>query len=133
MHVSTAVPLLIAGGSLQLTTYQDLADGALYGSYALSVADNGTNVEIALNAAAIAEIDAGLSLFAIGGHVTTLTSGFEVESAFRGTGESSLRELVIETVPAPGTGSLVGLGLLALARRRISSTKRDQDATRRPR
>ena len=101
VEVITPVPLLILGGAALTTTYQDLADGAVFGSRAVSAADNGTNVDIALNAAGVAAIDAGVGLFALGGHITTLTSGFDNEFAFGSTSANSLRQLVIETNACP--------------------------------
>ena len=57
---------------------------------------------------------------ALGGHITTLVSGFDSEFAFGSTSATSLRQLVIETtaVPEPASGALVSLGLLAIAARR---------------
>jgi large repetitive protein len=115
VQVTTPVPLLILGGTLLTTTYTDLADGTVFGSRAISAADNGTNIDIALNAAGIAAVDAGLGLFAFGGHVATLTSGFDSEFAFGSTSSTSLRQLIVQTVPEPGTGALAALGLVALA------------------
>jgi MYXO-CTERM domain-containing protein len=112
---------LILGGSLQTLTYQDLGDGAIFGTRVMSAADNGTNVEIPLTAAAVSALDGGLGLFAIGGHLTSLhSSAFDLETVFGGTSASSLRELVVETapVPEPASGALAALGLIALARAR---------------
>jgi len=83
----------------------------------MSAADIGTNVDITtLNAAAVSAIDSAVGLFALGGHITTLRSDpFTVESAFAGTGRSSLRQLVLVTVPLPASSALMALGLVALA------------------
>ena len=50
-NVATDIGVLISGDG-GLAAYDDLADGTLYGSVAVSAADNGTFVEVALNAAA---------------------------------------------------------------------------------
>ena len=77
----------------------------------MSAADIGTNVDITLNAAAVSAIDSAVGLFALGGHITTLRSDpFTVESAFAGTGRSSLRQLVLVTVPLPASSALMALG-----------------------
>ncbi len=119
VQVTTPAPVLILGGTLLTTTYDDLADGTPFGSRAISAADSGTNVDIAINAAGVAAIDGGVGLFALGGHVTTLTkSAFDNEFAFGSTGSTSLRQLIVQTVPEPASGALVALGLAALAARR---------------
>lgn len=63
----------ILGGTAGLPGFNDLASGASYGSYAFSSADNGTTIVIDLNGTAltaIADAEAGPSLFLIGGSVT---------------------------------------------------------------
>jgi len=62
-----------------------------------------------------------VGLFALGGNIPTLTSGFGNEFAFGSTGDTSLRQLVLETVPEPASGVLVALGLVVLAARRRRS------------
>ena len=128
VEVTTPAATLLLG-ALPTPVYQDLGDGTAYGSRVFSVADNGTNVEIALNPAAVVAIDGAIGLFAIGGHLTTLqASPFDLETVFAGTGETSLRELVIETVPVPepASGALVAIGLVSIAwrRRRITLGRR---------
>jgi hypothetical protein len=120
VQVITPAAALIPSGILATPIYDDLGDGTVFGTRAITAADNGTNVDIALNAAAVSAIDSAIGLFALGGHITTLVSGFASEFAFGSTSAASLRQLVIETtaVPEPASGALVSLGLLAIAARR---------------
>jgi hypothetical protein len=118
VEVTTPAAALLLGGGLPLPIFSDLGDGTEYATRVFSAADNGTNVDIALNAAAISAIDAAVGLYALGGHLTTLGSDpFELETVFGGTSDTSLRQLVIETaaVPEPGSGALAGVGLAAFA------------------
>jgi hypothetical protein len=118
VEVTTPAAALLLGSVLATQVYQDLGDGTAYGSRVFSAADNGTNVEIALDAAGVAAIDGAVGLFAIGGHLTTLqASPFDLETVFGGTDATSLRELVIETVPEPATGALMAIGLISIALR----------------
>jgi len=120
VQVITPAAALIPSGFLATPIYDDLGDGTVFGTRAISAADNGTNVDVVLNAAAVSAIDSAVGLFALGGHITTLTRGFDSEFAFGSTSAASLRQLVIETtaVPEPASGALVSLGLLAIAARR---------------
>src|SRR5690606_6871505 len=68
--------------------FADLGGGTLFGSRLVSAADNGTIVEITLNSAAIAALNAATGLFALGGALGTIDSsaeqyvfGFSVTSA----------------------------------------------------
>jgi PEP-CTERM motif-containing protein len=123
VEVTTPAATLLLG-ALAAPVYQDLGDGTAYASRVFSAADNGTNVDIALNAAAVAAIDSAVGLYALGGHLTTLgNSPFDLETVFGGTSDTSLRELVIETapVPEPASGALVAIGVIAMAARRRRS------------
>jgi len=125
VEVTTPAATLLIGVALAMPVYQDLGDGTAYASRVFNAADNGTNVDIALNAAAVAAIDAAVGLYALGGHLTTLgASPFDLETVFGGTSETSLRELVIETapVPEPASAALVAIGLIALGIRRARSS-----------
>jgi hypothetical protein len=135
--VSTPLDLLTAG-SAGVAAFADLGTGTVYGARTVTSADNGTFVEFTLNAAALAGLNASLGgYFALGGAVTTL-AGFGDQYVFGDTGHPGRtpqhpfedRKLVFCTaqrcgevgvfglVPEPGTGLLVGTGLLALAARR---------------
>jgi hypothetical protein len=119
VEVTTPAATLLLGLS-SASTYQDLGDGTAFATRVMSAADNGTNVGIVLNAAAVTAIDNAIGLFAIGGHLTTLqNSAFDLETVFGGTNETSLRELVVETapVPEPASGALVAVGVIAFALR----------------
>lgn len=97
VDVITPVPVLEANGIMALTTYQDLGEGTVYGSLAISGATNGTLVDIPLDPSRVAAVQGAVGLFAIGGHVTTLVSGFDVETTWGFTGETSVRQLIVTT------------------------------------
>jgi hypothetical protein len=112
--------------------YTDLGDGAVYGSYAVTSADNGAFVDIGLNAAGIASVQslAGLpAQYVLGGLVTTLTATIGVEEWVLGhTDPPGLgpytRQLVVTMTPEPGTGALFALGLVAIGSARRSRSAR---------
>ena len=127
-HVGTS-PASLAAGTAGAAGFTDLGDGTVYGGHLASALDNGTFINIALNAAAIADINAQLGgLFATGGNLTTLTLDGVPESLFGATGGSALSntQLILTTaaavpepVPEPGSLALLSLGVaLALASRR---------------
>jgi hypothetical protein len=74
-EVTTSVPTLTAGGLGMTAIYDDLGDGPAYGTRTFTAADETTIVDVALNAAGIAAINAAIGGdFALGGALTTLTS-----------------------------------------------------------
>lgn len=117
---------LVTGAAAGVGGFSDLGSGTLYGSRAVSAADNGTVVEIVLNASAVAAIDSGSGLFLLGGALSTL-SGTESQYVFGFSKVSfvpeDVRQLVLEVreetpVPEPSTVGLTSLGALALLARR---------------
>lgn len=59
--------------------FTDLGDGAVYGSYTASLADNGTFIEVPLNFEGVVAVGAATGDFVIGGGISSLTSSFAVE------------------------------------------------------
>jgi hypothetical protein len=118
--VATPTSTLIAGGSGLTGIFDDLANGAMYGSRVVSAADNNTVVEIVLNANAVNDINALLGLsFAVGGTITTLqgTAPFSSfapqETIFVLTGDGN-RQLMLTIVPEPAALLLFITGLIML-------------------
>lgn len=116
-------------GSAGLSGYADLGGGTLFGMQSVGAADNGTVIEIDLNAAALAALNAATGGdFLIGGALTSL-SGNADQYVFGFTMANFVpdhtRALVLEVspavaVPAPSALLLAGTGLflLGLARSR---------------
>lgn len=100
-EVTTDIAALTAGGLGFVSTYNDLGTGPLFGTQVFTAADGGLDVDVTLNATAIAALNGARNgQFAMGGALTSLGGPSEV--------------------PEPGTLSLLGLGAigLALGRRR---------------
>ena len=129
------VATLNAGGTVS-GEYSALAAGATYGTQSVSAADDGSFINIPLDAAGIAFLNAnGGSPFAFGGYLAGIP-GADTSSryVFGGSafvladdGNTTLT-IVTESVPEPGTLSLVLLGLLVFlvsAKRRRPSSARD--------
>ena len=72
-----------------------------------------TRIDVALNAAAVSDLNAASTLFAFGGAVTSLDPEDNNELLFAGSGRVHAY-LALETVPIPAAGWLLGAGLLAL-------------------
>jgi len=120
--VSTSIAALTASGTGQVGIYNDLGTGTLFGSTSVSAANNGANVNIPLNSAALAALQSGLGgSFAFGGSLTTLSAPGLVEGVFLlSSANTGTRQLVLNTIPEPATLVLLGSGLAAIgiARRR---------------
>ncbi len=107
------------GSGNSIAVWQDLGEGSIFGSYAVSSSDLGSFAEISLNAIGLAtlNLNAGFS-FALGGSITTLDMDANDEYAFGFTFSTNVTELVLETqsVSAPSSilfiaMSLIGIGL----------------------
>ena len=99
----------------------DLGSGTPYGSVAVSEADEGRWVEVTLNEAGLAALNArigtGRPRFALATALTTLRSGPSVEYIFSQSGEDA--QLVVSVPEMHAAALLAGsVAVLALARRR---------------
>ena len=128
-EILLAAALVTAPSVSNPAVYTAIGLGTAFGSTAASLADNGQDIDIALNAAGIASVQTvGLPQYVLGGTVDSLTSAFGVaEFVFGHTdpldalpGSPYTRQLIVTMTPEPGTGALVALGLIgvAAARRR---------------
>ena len=103
--------------------FNDLGDGAVYGTHVASAADNGKFIEIALNASAIEQINRSTGgLFLLGGSVTTLarsvpTPNSETIFGFTGPDPYATQLVLGESlaVPEPSLLSLLIAMLVVLS------------------
>jgi hypothetical protein len=116
--VETDVADLSAGGVGLTEIFDDLGTGTGYGSIELEATQDGEIIEIGLNAAALASINASGGLWAIGGKYDAVV-GDEPSTDRFVFGNSILpsftRELVLNPVPIPPAVFLFGSALLGLA------------------
>jgi hypothetical protein len=121
--IVTSIAALLDGTG-GVAAHTDLGSGVVYGSRTMTAADMGSVVEITLNSAAIAALDAATGLIGIGGSLTTLDGLANDEFTFGGTSvfglETETTELRITLVPEPSTAflCLAGIGGISLLGRR---------------
>jgi len=120
--VSTALATLISGGGLP--TWTDLGSGTGFGSHVATNTDNDAFIDIALNAAALAALNAATGDIAFGGAVTTLNGVADDEHVFAfSVNQQAQLVLTVDdgiAVPTPGALLLAATALFGLgfARRR---------------
>jgi hypothetical protein len=100
-----------------VSIFDDLGDGDLYGSATVTAADVGSILSITLSSAAIADINAASGgLFALGIDLTTATDGIR----FGNSGE--VRTHRLDLVPEPTTALLFTAGLVGMGMQRRRCT-----------
>lgn len=114
------------GQGNDLSIWEDLGEGSIFGSYNVMDSDLGLFVEITLNSIGLAtlNLNAGFN-FALGGGITSLDAAANDEYAFGWTDANYLTQLVIETqeVSAPGGLTLILISLIGLITVRRASNK----------
>lgn len=121
--VTTPIGTLTLGGVGLVGVFDDLGSGTNFGQRLVSAADNGTTIQLTLNAAALAALNAAIggsiafggALESIGGAVDQYVFGFST-AAFV---PIDVRQLELDVqpavVPEPEALMLLGIGLAALA------------------
>ncbi len=93
-EVVTPVATLVAGGTGLTTVFDDLGGGVVLGSVDVSAADNGTVVQVPLNADALSALNGADGLWAVGGTLDTMT-GARKEYVFGRSNGGHVRRLVL--------------------------------------
>lgn len=115
--VSTSASLLNTKGQVDITIFNDLGTGTLYGSTDITIGSPmSTILQITLNQSALTDINAQLGgFFSIGSSLTTLDQAQFGEFVFGGTQEfANALTLDVAPVPIPSAVWLFGSGLLGL-------------------
>lgn len=123
--VVTTVSQLVAGGATETAIYTDLGEGDAFSDpTTVTPADTNTFIEIALNAAGIADINSAAGgLWAIGGSGANSTGAVTNPQIFGGSNLKTVDnewtvQLGVETVPEPFGSALVIFGVSMLLRPR---------------
>ncbi len=116
--VSTPAAALIAtrGAESNPAIFADLGSGVEYGSFVIGPGESTDILSIALDASAIADLNAATGYFAIGGRALAggpifASSNFEPDSVQQ-------LVLTVQDVPEPGTLTFVVAGLCLISRSR---------------
>jgi hypothetical protein len=115
-EVSTDIGLLTSSGGPGV--YDDLAVGTFFGSVDVTPADNGTFIEVDLNADSIAALNSATGLFAFGGAITTISHPVDVDESVFGFSYDSSDVRLVVTIPEPMTLVLLATFGLGAGRRR---------------
>ena len=128
IHDVTTPAASVRDGSAGVAGFGDLGSGTLYGSQTVSAADNGQIVEIALNAAALADLNAAAGQFVFGGALGTLGAGNRYVFGFTTAAfvADHTRQLVLDVqpVPEPSALGLLVVGAVVIAARRRQRSRR---------
>ncbi|GAB5407442.1 MAG: hypothetical protein Aurels2KO_56730 [Aureliella sp.] len=114
--VQTPTEVLTAGGTGLVAIYEDLGDGAIFGSREVNRDLSGQVIEITLNTSAIAALNANRgTMFAFGGAVSPEERNYSVfgSTSFK---ESNRLVLNMAEVPTPSLLLLIITGLCVLRR-----------------
>jgi hypothetical protein len=129
LHQVTTNTASLLAGTAGSAGFFDLGDGAAYGSYTASLSDNGQFIDILLNAAGLADLNAAAGgTFVLGGILTTITpGGSQTIFGFSNANNLADTQLLVTTaaVPEPGTYALLlaGLVLVFFTTRRLNARR----------
>jgi hypothetical protein len=109
----------LLAGTGGITAYNDLASGTLYGAFIATAADNGNFIDVTLNAAGLAAVNAAAgNRFLVGARQFTGDTGLGSQGTFGFTdSDLSDTQLILtvapSAVPEPSSLALLGLALAA--------------------